>query len=119
MWRWVSFIVAGIFGLFALVQLNDPDPIPWVIAYGFTAAYTGVSAVRTLPWLQAAVWSAFCLFLGLRLYFTWDGSSNPMGSPDQGVFSEEVVREACGLGLIAVWMGIVAVRNAWMAPPPE
>ena len=29
-------ILAVLFGYFAVVQLNDPDPVIWVLVYGFT-----------------------------------------------------------------------------------
>ena len=34
----INSIVGLLFVLFAVVQLNDPDPLKWVIIYGFVAA---------------------------------------------------------------------------------
>ena len=35
--------------MFALVQLNDPDPIHWVILYGIVALVSLVSNFRKIP----------------------------------------------------------------------
>ena len=109
-------VAAGIFGLFGLVQLNDPDPLGWVVIYGLTMAYSAASGFRRLPWYQAAVWGALCTFFAVRIWASWDGASNPMGSAEQGMFAEEVVREVCGLGLIAMWMFVLSGLQAFVAP---
>ncbi|MGB3465389.1 MAG: transmembrane 220 family protein [Cyclobacteriaceae bacterium] len=36
--RIISFLLFLIFGMFAYVQVNDPDPVLWVIAYLIVAA---------------------------------------------------------------------------------
>lgn len=46
----IARIVVGVlFILFAVVQLNDPDPWGWVFIYGATAAVTLYSAFRPVP----------------------------------------------------------------------
>ena len=119
MWKAVSLGMAALFVVFALVQLNDPDPAAWVLAYGITALFSAYSAFRPAPWLQIALWALFALFLGLRLLLAWDGTSNPMGSAWQGPLSEEVVREGLGLLLVAVWMAVVAAHDRQVATPEE
>jgi uncharacterized MnhB-related membrane protein len=42
-------IVGLLFILFAVVQLNDPDPLKWVIIYGFVAAIAFWYAFGHLP----------------------------------------------------------------------
>ncbi|MEL6836129.1 MAG: transmembrane 220 family protein [Bacteroidota bacterium] len=45
-------IVSALFLLFAVVQLNDPDPWLWVLLYGATSAVFIGSIFRLLPqWL--------------------------------------------------------------------
>jgi len=36
--KFVNFFLAAIFLLFALMQFNDPDPLRWVLVYGFVTA---------------------------------------------------------------------------------
>ncbi|HYI78522.1 MAG TPA: transmembrane 220 family protein, partial [Chryseolinea sp.] len=35
--RIVNFILAVLFLLFAFVQINDPDPVIWILIYGAMA----------------------------------------------------------------------------------
>lgn len=109
--------VAVLFALFALLQVNDPDPLPWIFIYGVTSLYTAYSAVRTPHFAPYAVWAALCLIAGVWTIGSWDGSSQPMGGG--GIFGEEVVREALGLGLAGLWMVIVAIRLGRDRKPAE
>ena len=34
MLRSINFVVAALFAIFGAIQLNDPDPLPWVLTYG-------------------------------------------------------------------------------------
>ena len=115
--KWFSLVVAAVWFLFAGVQLNAPDPLGWVIVYGYTGAWTGVQAFRRMPWSQAAVWGVLCAIWAAWILGSWDGSSNPMAGPGEGLLAEEVVRESLGLVLIAAWMGVLAVRNARLPVP--
>ncbi len=112
-WRGVCIGAGVLFALFGLVQLNDPDPIAWVFVYGITAVYAFLGASGRLTWPAPAVWAGLAFFFGLRTWFTWDGSSNPMGDASQGLFAEEVVREAGGLFLVAGWCGAMATVIYW------
>ena len=40
-----NWILTALFALFAIVQLNDPDPIVWVIIYGTVATISGFAAM--------------------------------------------------------------------------
>lgn len=118
-WRGVAIGAGVLFAIFGLVQLNDPDPFAWVFVYGATAAYSFLSASDRLPAAPPTVWALLALFFGLRIFLSWDGTSNPMGAPEQGLFAEEVVRESLGLFLVAGWSGILAGRAWWTEPGPE
>ena len=52
-----------LFGLFAVFQLNDPDPIHWVLIYGFVSIISLMANYVNIP--KALVW---ILFLGLLIY---------------------------------------------------
>jgi hypothetical protein len=114
MWRLIAVAGGVAFVAFAWLQLNDPDPVPWVLAYGFTAALSGVAAFRPLPPLLAGAWGAICAASAGLILWMWDGNSAPMGPESQGIFAEEVVREAVGLGLVTAWMAVLAVHG-WLA----
>ena len=44
--HWLVFRVVAVllFGVFALVQWNDPDPLAWIAVYGFAATAAAVAA---------------------------------------------------------------------------
>jgi hypothetical protein len=117
-WRGVAIGAGVLFAVFGLVQLNDPDPFAWVFVYGATAVYSFLSATDRLPAAPPTVWGLLALFFGLRIFLSWDGASNPMGAPEQGLFAEEVVRESLGLFLVAGWSGILAGRAWWAEQRP-
>lgn len=70
--RITNFILALIFGLFAIVQYNDPDPLRWILLYGFIAFVSLLAGFKryypTLLWLGiiiCVVWAS-TLFQSVR-----------------------------------------------------
>lgn len=58
-----NIIVGLLFILFAVVQLNDPDPMKWVLLYGFVAAIALLKAFASVPnWL---------ILIGLAVTVVW------------------------------------------------
>lgn len=60
-----NWILAVLFAVFAIVQYNDPDPLPWILLYGGVAVHFALAARGRLYrpavwlWLAAAlVWAA-------------------------------------------------------------
>ena len=53
------YLLAALVAVFALLQLNDPDPVVWVVAYGLVAVCVAApqraSAVARLSWLTGGV----------------------------------------------------------------
>ena len=107
----------------AAVQLNDPDPVRWIVVYGLTALWCGWAVARgvvpirlTLPW---AILTG-CLVLPMLRFAP--AESHPMpGFPAWGPLREETVREALGLALCAVWstgLAAHAARRRALAVPP-
>lgn len=76
----VNWIFALMFGLFAVVQYNDPDPLQWIALYaGVAVFYVLAAAGRVYRW---AIW------LWLVWTLVWAGSLAPefwnwlqMGAP--------------------------------------
>jgi hypothetical protein len=53
--RIVNFLLAIMFMVFAFVQINDPDPVIWILIYGIMAVFSimaifdrGVGALCTV-----------------------------------------------------------------------
>jgi hypothetical protein len=107
--RYLHLLSALLFVAFAAVQLNDPDPLIWVLIYGAVAAisvlaffrkhYPGVCVVLAL------------LFVGYSIWFLpgvqeWLGQKNPAQLFDNVAKMEhpfiEESREFLGLWVAAI-----------------
>ncbi len=111
--RLLSAGFALVYGLSAVVQLNDPDPVRWFTVYAVAAGVAVAHAAGvTLPrWVPASILGASVLW-GVALLATTSDVGAPMDHGPGGVLAYEVVRELLGLGLIAVWMGALTARSA-------
>ena len=103
----------------AVVQVNDPDPIPWIGIYAAAAAVCGLEVRRRTPiWVPLVVALVALVWAG-SLYVR--ASEVPIGS----LFAEwemrdlriEEAREMYGLAILGVWMLLVAGvggrRTSW------
>ena len=103
----ILFITLSIiFGVFAYLNLNDPDPVQWVLAYGATAVLFAFAAFgradrRIVGWLAVALFIWMCtMFPGM---LDWAHLGFPSITEEMQAHTPhiEVVREFLGL-LIAV-----------------
>lgn len=102
---------AGLFALFAAVQINDPDPLRWIVIYGLTAVYSGFAGLGKLSRGPAVLWAVLMGFSGV-VTLASTNADDPMGAAWMGVFASESVREGGGLLLAAVWSAWLA----WLGP---
>jgi len=67
----IKSIIFIIFTLFAIVQLNDPDPIHWFTIYGSVALISLIAIFRNIPKLLIYILSfALLVYAGYHfLYF--------------------------------------------------
>lgn len=99
--------LAVLFGLFAYVQLNDPDPVIWFFVYFIVALLALISAFRPLPMLLLyVVFAGLVLFSGLHFPYLvqWLVSEEPgdlFGEMSDDKYYIEGTREFLGL-LIAI-----------------
>lgn len=47
--RIVNFLLAAMFLLFAFVQVNDPDPVIWILIYGIMAVFCIMAIFELYP----------------------------------------------------------------------
>ena len=100
--------MGGLFLVSALLQVNDPDSVPWIVLY--TAAAVASFWRKHLAPALLLSGVALCVLMAGYLMLAIDGiewravfsSFNMQG---QGV---EEIREAGGLLIIAVWFTILA-----------
>jgi hypothetical protein len=111
----VSALMALLFVAGVVVQVNDPDPLPWMAIYGAAAAVAVMPAVRgsvpvaaplavgivALGWGAAVVIGGPTVDAYGRMFDAWEMDSA----------ATEVAREGTGLFLIAAWMAVLT----WMS----
>jgi hypothetical protein len=115
MMRILHAVFAALFFLGAAVQLNDPDPLRWMLIYLAAAAACTLAALGRRSWQLAAAVAVAALI--------WAGMLAPqvLGAVAPGELVAEwemkdarveIGREMYGLFIIAAWMGLIVVL-AW------
>ena len=112
-------LLAIVFVFFAYLNLNDPDPIRWVLAYGATALLFAMAAFgradkRVSGWYAVAVAVWMLTMSGGMLDWFSAGMPSITGEMHATEPHIEVVREFLGL-LIAV----LALVWLWWSTPKE
>lgn len=97
--RFLGLLMTVAFTWFAWLQLNDPDPWKWVVAYGVCALISLAVMVKRVP--RNVVLLIAMVFVGWALWLLPDTT----GLWWQG----EVEREVGGLVIAALWC-LVAAR---------
>lgn len=113
-WRLLDAVFALLFLLAVIVNLNDPDPVAWVLIYGAAAWASFLAALgRPLRALASAVAAVALLWAATivprvvgkvpfrDMFAAWE-------MQNAGV---EESREMYGLLLIALWMAVIALRG--------
>lgn len=113
-WRLLDAVFALLFVLAVIVNLNDPDPIAWVLIYA-AAAWTSFLAVLGRPSRALASAVAAVALLWAATIVPRVVGKVPFGDmfaawemQNAGV---EESREMYGLLLIALWMATIALRG--------
>lgn len=105
--RGLNIFLSVVFIVFALVQLNDPDPFVWFTIYTLVAVALVVSAFRPLSMKGLYLFSILLLvyaFYHLPYLVQWLASENPgelFGEMSDDKYYLEGTREFLGL-LIAL-----------------
>ena len=100
-------VISIIFILFAVFQINDPDPIFWIALYGVTAVsailFFFKITIPLVPLLVALVSIGGLLYLSPD-FLRWirEGSPSITGSMKAGSPHIELVREFFGNALTAI-----------------
>jgi hypothetical protein len=115
LFRLLNGVMAALFALAVAVQYNDPDPLRWMAIYGLACGAAAVRAAgRSVP-------LAFVLAVGV-IALAW-GSAVAGNGPVRQVYRHmfdawemaslpvEEAREASGLFIVALWMGVLTVSE--------
>ena len=86
--RIVNFLLAVMFLAFASLQLNDPDPVAWILIYGLMAVVCVMAIFemysRKLMLGLAIVFIVYCILL-------WPGVSEWLQQDDKGILFDEIM----------------------------
>lgn len=102
----IRFVLGAMMLVFAALQLNDPDPIPWVMAYVVVASLIVVDGLRTRKYLLllGVVYLFFAIWLFPSEYYG-------VGNMQEDIPEIEQAREslgiliAGGICLLGYWLG--------------
>lgn len=97
----LEVLVAVLFLCFAGVQWNDPDPFLWMLVYALASTLLVVDALDRGHWALPGGLSVLTL-----------GASGVLATRYDTLLpwiEQEFMREAAGLALVALTMGLVAV----------
>lgn len=111
--RILNLLMAAVFVFGAIVQINDPDPIPWIAIYLVAAGVCVLASRRTPALWQPAAVALISLVWALTIELQEGGRA-----PFLDLFAEwemrdvavEETRETYGLIIIGVWMLVVAAQ---------
>jgi hypothetical protein len=110
----INLLWAALFLVSAALQLNDPDPLRWILIYASAASACLVHRVAPRAWLPPAI-------VGLAA-LTWAGLDAPRVLPGlrfgdlfRSMKAEtpsiEESRELLGLLIVAGWMAVLVLRT--------
>lgn len=125
--RWLDAGMAALFGWAASLQLNDPDPAPWIAIYtagGVVAAWSGLTTTSTDTARRRAL--ALCAGLVALVCLAWAGvlwtALSGVDFPDwtASMTSDhpevEWARELLGLLIVAAWSAGIVWRQVRARP---
>jgi hypothetical protein len=112
---WLSYLMAALFAVSAVLQYNDPDPAPWMAIYGTGAIISALmptqkpfAGLAMIVGLGCSIWSLYLIHSTWGLIAVSDLTSK-MSEKGGAV---ETGREAVGLAIEAVWLvGASAFRG--------
>lgn len=117
--RWVHLVFAVLFGVSALLQYNDPDPVRWALVWGAAAAlaawgFRGRAHPLALSALAAVAAAWMALLAPAMVAFMQLGDLGLLTATmqaEQPLIEE--AREFLGLAIILLYcLGTVALRRA-------
>ncbi len=85
----INFILALTFLLFAFVQINDPDPILWILIYGNMAVLSVLAMfkMRFVYWLVASM-VLYSIYAALLVNSAWVW----LQSPDRSLLFDDIAK---------------------------
>lgn len=117
-WRAADAFMLLAFLLSVAVQVNDPDPLPWIAIYALAAGACGLSLLGRGGWHYPAVIAVMAVAWAVRIAPRVVGDvpfADMFGAFEMESVAVEEAREMYGLLVIAVWMSVLTLR--WRRRP--
>lgn len=117
-WRAADAFMLLAFLLSVAVQINDPDPLPWIAIYALAAGSCGLSLLGRGHWHYPAVIAVVAAAWAVRIAPHVVGDvpfADMFGAFEMESVAVEEAREMYGLLVIAVWMSVLTLR--WRRAP--
>lgn len=115
--RILNSILALMFMAFAFVQVNDPDPILWILIYGVMAI---VSVMAIFEYYIPAFMYALALGFTIYIILLFPGMMDWYNSPDRSLLFDDIAkmqytyieeaREFLGLAICLVVLAFYILR---------
>lgn len=115
--RILNSLLALMFMAFAFVQVNDPDPVLWILIYGVMAI---VSVMAIFEYYIPALMYALALGYTVYLVILFPGMMDWFNSPDRSLLFDDIAkmqytyieeaREFLGLAICLVVLGFYILR---------
>jgi hypothetical protein len=113
----VNLLLAVIFLLFAFVQINDPDPVLWILIYGVMAVLCILAAFKVF--VKPVYWVLVIAFI-VYMIILWPGVREWLSQPELSVLFDdglkmqhpyiEESREFLGLFICVAVLSVYALR---------
>ena len=85
----VNLLLAVMFVVFAFVQINDPDPVVWILIYGSMAVICVLAAFRYYP--RPVMFAMLVLFVAYSFVFL-DGMKEWIAKDDKSVLFDDIAK---------------------------
>jgi hypothetical protein len=85
----VNLLLAVMFVAFAYVQINDPDPVLWILIYGAMAVICVLAAFRITPRIVIGI--MLVTFVAYSFVF-FEGVQEWFAQPDKTVLFDDVMK---------------------------
>lgn len=87
--RIINFLLAFMFLVFAFLQVNDPDPVLWILIYG---AMSVVCVMAIFESYNRKLLVALMMLFSVYCYFLWPGVSEWLRQEDKSVLFDDVMK---------------------------
>ena len=113
--RYISYFTGIVFLLFALVQINDPDPMLWIMAYMLPAIVAFVNPSKSID-KKLLLGLAALYLIGAFILFPpsmqdWVNAEEQARSISMTLPGIEEARESMGLLLCALALIFFAIKK--------